>query len=147
MPCVWAQLCPLFETPWTVARQAPLSMEFSRHEYWIQYSWIYLTQRSYPHLLHLPHWQADSLLLCHLGSPLCAMCIVTQSCLTLCDPVDYSPSGSFVHLHFPARILQRVAISSSRGSSWPRDGTSVSCSSCSAVRFFTSESLGKPYVQ
>ena len=29
-----AQLCPTFVTPWTVARQAPLSMEFSRQEYW-----------------------------------------------------------------------------------------------------------------
>ena len=28
------QLCPVFVTPWTVARQAPLSMEFSRQEYW-----------------------------------------------------------------------------------------------------------------
>ena len=29
-----AQLCRLFLTPWTVARQAPLSMEFSGQEYW-----------------------------------------------------------------------------------------------------------------
>ena len=25
---------PLFETPWTIAHKAPLSMEFSRQEYW-----------------------------------------------------------------------------------------------------------------
>ena len=30
-----AQSCPTFATPWTVAHQAPLSMEFSRQEYWI----------------------------------------------------------------------------------------------------------------
>ena len=30
---------------------------------------IFLTQGSNPHLLHLPHWHTDSLLLCHLGSP------------------------------------------------------------------------------
>ena len=29
-----AQLCTLFATPWTVAHQAPLSMGFSRQEYW-----------------------------------------------------------------------------------------------------------------
>ena len=29
-----AKLCPTLATPWTVARQAPLSMEFSRQEYW-----------------------------------------------------------------------------------------------------------------
>ena len=29
-----AQLCPTLATPWTVAHQAPLSMEFSRQEYW-----------------------------------------------------------------------------------------------------------------
>ena len=29
-------------------------------------------------------------------------CSVTQSCLTLCDPVDCSPSGSSVHRIFPA---------------------------------------------
>ena len=28
------KLCPTLATPWTVARQAPLSMEFSRQEYW-----------------------------------------------------------------------------------------------------------------
>ena len=32
--CVYTQLCPNFATPWTVALLAPLSMEFSRQEYW-----------------------------------------------------------------------------------------------------------------
>ena len=36
---------------------------------------------------------------------------VTQSCPTLCDPVDYSPPGSSVHGIFQARVLQWVAIS------------------------------------
>ena len=43
-----------------------------------------------------------------------------------------------------ARILEWVATSSSRRSSQPRDGTLVSCDSCSAGRFFTAEPLGKP---
>ena len=29
-----AKSCPTLETPWTIARQAPLSMGFSRQEYW-----------------------------------------------------------------------------------------------------------------
>ena len=32
--CSDTQLCPTLVTPWTVASQAPLSMGFSRHEYW-----------------------------------------------------------------------------------------------------------------
>ena len=52
---------------------------------------------------------------------------VTQSYLTLCDPMDYSLSGSSIHGIFQARLLQWVAISFSRGSSWPRDWTQVSC--------------------
>ena len=44
-----------------------------------------------------------------------------QSRLTLCHPVDCSPSGSSVHGIFQARILEWVAISFSRGSSQPRD--------------------------
>ena len=50
-----------------------------------------------------------------------------QSYLTLCDPLDCSPPGSSVYGISQARILEWVALSSSRGSSWPRDGTQVSC--------------------
>ena len=52
---------------------------------------------------------------------------VAQSCLTLCDLMDCSPPGSSVHGISQARILEWVAISFSRGSSQPRDGTHVSC--------------------
>ena len=44
---------------------------------------------------------------------------VTQLCPTLCDPMDCSPLGSSIHGIFQARILEWVAISFSRGSSWP----------------------------
>ena len=53
-----------------------------------------------------------------------------QSCPTLRDPMDCSPPGSSVHGISQARILEWGAISSSRGSSPPRDQTHVSCSSC-----------------
>ena len=47
---------------------------------------------------------------------------LTQSCLTLCDSMDYT-----VHGILQARILEWVAFPFSRGSSQPRDWTQVSC--------------------
>ena len=52
---------------------------------------------------------------------------VAQSCLTLWDPMDCNQQGSSVYGIFQARVLEWVAISFSRGSSWPRNGTQVSC--------------------
>jgi len=43
------------------------------------------------------------------------------------NPMDYSPPGSSVHGNFQARTLEWIAISFSRGSSWPRDRAHVSC--------------------
>ena len=60
--------------------------------------------------------------------------VYIQSCLTLCDPMDCSPPGSFVHRILQARILEWVAMPFSRGSSRPRDRTQVSHI---AGRFFT----------
>ena len=71
---------------------------------------------------------AQSPQLCH------HLVLVTQSCLTLCHPMDCSPPGSSVHWILPARILEWVGIPFSRGSSPPRDGTHVSCI---PGRFFT----------
>ena len=59
-----------------------------------------------------------------------ACCSVTESCLTLCDPIDCSPPGSFVHRIFQVRILEWVAISSSRGSSQLKNQTQVCFISC-----------------
>ena len=47
--------------------------------------------------------------------------LVTPLCPTLCDPMDCSPPGSSDHGIPQARTLEWVAISSSRGSSQPRD--------------------------
>ena len=52
---------------------------------------------------------------------------VSQSCPTLCDPLNCSLPGYSVHGILQARILEWVAISFSRGSSWSRDQTWVSC--------------------
>ena len=52
--------------------------------------------------------------------------LVAQSCLTFCDPMDYSLPGSPVQGILQARILEWVAFLFSRGSSQPRDQTQVS---------------------
>ena len=70
--------------------------------------------------------------------------LVAQSCPTLGDPTDCSLLGSSVYGILSARILEWAAMPSSRGSSWPRDQTHTSCSSCIAGSFFTDEPLGKP---
>ena len=62
----------------------------------------------------------------------CAVCAESlQSCLTLCDPMDCSLSGSSVHGILQARILEWVAMPSSRGSSRPSMSPEL------AGRFFT----------
>ena len=63
-----------------------------------------------------------------------------QSCLTLCKPMDCSPPGSSVYGILQARRLGWVAIPFSRGSSWARDWTWVSCITC---KFFTVWAQGK----
>ena len=55
------------------------------------------------------------------------MCGFDQLCSTLCNPMNCSPPGSSVHGILQARILEWEAIPFSRGSSQPRDQTSVSC--------------------
>ena len=86
-----------------------------------------------PWLIHVNIWQKPlqhckviSLQLIKMKKKMC-VCSVLQSCLTLCDPVSYSPPGSSVHEIFQARLQQWCAISFSRGSSRPRDLTQVSC--------------------
>ena len=56
---------------------------------------------------------------------LCCCCLVTKSCLTLCDPMDCCWPGSPVRGISQARILEWVALSFSRGSSWPRNWTCI----------------------
>ena len=51
---------------------------------------------------------------------------VAQLCPTLCDPMDCSLPGSSIHGIFQAIVLEWIAISFSRGSSWPRNPTWVS---------------------
>ena len=72
------------------------------------------------------------------------------SCLSspaLCASMDYSLAGSPVHGILQARILDWVAMPSSRGSSQSRDQILISCVFCLAGRFFAAELLGMPTPQ
>ena len=130
----------LFATLWTVAHQAPLSMGFSRQEYW--------SGLPCPPPRNLPDsgiepefvmagrffttsttWEA------HNGYE--SESEVSKSCLSLCNPTDHSSPGSSVHGILQARILEWVTISYSRGSSQSRDWTRVSYVSCIGRRVLT----------
>ena len=80
-----------------------------------------------------------------IGIDIYILVVQVQSliCVWLCDPMDCSPPGSSVHGISQAGILEWVAISFSRGSSWPRDWT---CVSCIIGGFFTTEPPGKPLI-
>ena len=75
----------------------------------LNFSTVYFFYSHYPHL-RLSCVQSKSL----------------QSCPTLCNPMDCSLPGSSVHGILQIRMLESVALPSSRGSSWPRDWTYVS---------------------
>ena len=68
---------------------------------------------------------------------ICMCAKLLQSCLTLCDSMVCSPPGFTVHGILQARILEWVAMPSSRGSSWTRGGTRISTSPALADLFFT----------
>ena len=74
-----------------------------------------------------PLWKTVETFLKKLKMKLsCAvLCLVAQSCPTLCKPMDSSPPGSSVHGILQARILEWVALPSSRRSSQPRFWTQV----------------------
>ena len=76
----------LFATPYTAAHQAPLSLGFSRQEHW--------SGLPFPSPMHERKRKSE----------------VSQSCPTLCNPIDSSLPGSSVHGIFQTRVLECVAI-------------------------------------
>ena len=97
--------------------------------FWSMLSWSHCSDRwSQAHQIFASSHQPQP--------PSRAVCVQAQSlqsCLTLCDPMDCSPPGSSVHGILQARILEWVAMPSSRGSSQP----SISYASALAGWFFT----------
>ena len=78
----------------------------------------------------------------HYNTGVCVhACLKSSS--AFCDSTDFSLPGFSVHGIFQARILEWVAISYSRGSSWPRDWTLISCVSSIGRQIPTSEILEK----
>ena len=97
----WWQLCSIL-CKW--------EKNLKKNRYVYMYSWV-----------TLQHTWND-----HIINQLWASAKSRQSCLTLCDPVDHSLPGSSVHGILQARILEWIAMPSSRRSSWPRDWTHFS---------------------
>ena len=115
----------LFATPWTAAHQAPLSMGFSRQEYWSGLPFPSPADLPHPGIeLRSPALQTDALT--SEPTEYESESEVAQS-WTLCDPMDCSLPGSSVHGIFQAIVLEWIAIFFSRGSSLPRDRIQVSC--------------------
>ena len=124
-------------TLWTPSCWAPLSTGFPRQEYWSGMPFPSPGDLLNPGIEpRSPALQADSL---PPGKPK-VKALVTQSCPTLCDPMDCSPPGSSVHGIVQARILEWDAIPFLSRSSWPRDWTQVSC----IASKFLSEPPGEP---
>ena len=114
MSCLYAQSLQSYLTfvmLWTVVRQGSLSMGFSRQEYWNGLPCSPPGNLPNPGTEHeslvSPALQVDSWPQSHQGSPIwaCCWCSVTKSCLTLCDPMDYSMPG-FVVLHYLLEFAQ-----------------------------------------
>ena len=104
-------------TLWTVAVQAPLAMGFSRQEYWSGLSCPPSGDRPdaeiEPSSLVSPALQVDFLPLSHWGSPqnkyiLVQLSSVTQSCPTLCDPMNRSTPGLPVHHQLSELSVARI---------------------------------------
>ena len=126
----------LFYPPLSAYEQWKVSMSTSRLCFiFFPVFFLGLPKLSWSHLFNSPEWASQPASHCNNCS-----CLVIQSGLTLCNPMDYSLPGSPVHgIFFQTRILGWVVISS-RESFQPRDWTQVSCISCTAGGFFITES-------
>ena len=143
----------LFETPWTVAHQPLLSTGFSRQEYWsglpchspgdlpnpgIEPTSLmspalagrffttsatgkctHLHTHKHTHISTNTHIPAQTSIYIHV-------CMLSRVCF-IATPWTTAHQAPVSRDFFQARILECVAIFFSRGSSWPRDGTHISC--------------------
>ena len=109
------------------------------------YLYIYIHVTVHKRSTHGPYFMtlyllAQHWILCHFPHGLhsgraCVRAKLLQSCLTLCNLWTVAHKAP-LFMEFPqARILERVAMPSSWGSSWPRDRTQVSHTSCAAGGF------------
>ena len=121
----------LLATPWTATYQAPPSMVFSRQEYCsglplVKINLIHRTKdkKTYPNVTIVHVW-VMGLSVAFFSPFLCDVCVL--SCVWLfVTPWTVVLPGLSVRGIFQTRIWEWVAISYSRGSSWPRDWTHIS---------------------
>ena len=106
----------LFATLWTIARQAPLSMGFSRQEYWSELPCLppgdLLNLEIKPASLMSPAL-ADSIFTTSVTWEAQLMCSaqfssVAQLCPTLCDPMNHSTPGLPIHYQLPGSTQTHV---------------------------------------
>ena len=120
--CMPAQSCPTLQSHELQPARFLCPWDFPGKNTGVGYH--FLLQRIFPIQglnVGLLHGRQSLYYLRHHGRPYTSHSEVAQSCLTLCDPMDCSLLGFSVHGIFQARVLEWVAISFSRGSSWPRD--------------------------
>ena len=130
--CLVTKCCPTFVTPWTVAHQAPLSILFSRQEYW--------SELPFPSPGDLPEPGIKT-----MSPALALVCAkLLQSCLTLFNSMTCSLPCSSVHGTVQEWIWQGVAMPSSRRYSQPRDRIASLLSPALTGRFFITEPPGTP---
>ena len=118
LDCLWSLYCPV-----DCSRSGLISLHLSfpkKHK-----SQFLVKKHTMPCFVICVHFY-------NLRLPYCML--VTQSCLTVCDPMDCSPQGFSVHGILQGRTLEWVTIPFSRGSSQPRGWTQASCM---AGGFFT----------
>ena len=132
------QLYPTLLGPWNIAHKASLSMGIlqARILEWVAVSRGSSQSRDQTHISCIGRWVLYhwATMEAHIYVWKNGKVLVAQSCPTLWNPMDYSPPGSSVPGILHARILEWVAVLFSRGSSWLKDQTRVSCT---ASRFFT----------
>ena len=119
--------CGLFLTLHTITHRILCSWGFSRREYWSGLPCFPPRDLPGPGIEPTSHISCmGRLVFYQLSYQGKEESEVAQSLSTLCDPLDCSLPGSSVYGIFQARILEWIAISFSRRSSWPRDWTRVS---------------------
>ena len=110
----------VFRTDWF---RCSLMLEDSQTGHWVPETWFHLLWfllAVLPNLVFLP-----CVWLIQASGIKCVL--AAQSSPILCQPMHSSPAGSFVHRILQARRLEWIAVSFSRGSSWPSDQIQVSC--------------------
>ena len=131
--------CSLCQSSHSSQKEPVLNLKDLKKKYGlILKSILNLVQRCFYLMFWLFSWE-----LCEILAP-CVLCSVAQSCPALCNPMGCVPQA-LCPWDSPGKLLEWVAISSSRGSSQPRDWPRVSCVSRTGRRiyFFTTESPGK----